>query len=307
MRTVDTLSFPKDEQYLIMLSRLQTLLRGRTRGRILLIGLIGILLMTASIESFAQVSDEVREAAMRDVHGEDMRGNDGPAASAGMDLLLLYHAHQSGEISASSGMENVQGIKVQNGRVPVDIVAVEQGEALVEDLSGLGGQNVAARGRMVSAELPISAIREVALLDGVQQMRPARAATRDRPNDPRNTLENAIAERGTTAVMSEDTGDVQPSQQGGEGISSEANEVPDAATNMESGEDRTDTAGPRSSGSETDISREEAANPRPNPNPDVEAERGTGADRSTSSRENGSGAIGFFFLVIFILVLADPR
>jgi len=141
----------------------------------------------------------------------------------------------------------------------------------------------------------------------VQQMRPARAATRDRPNDPRNTLENAIAERGTTAVMSEDTGDVQPSQQREEDISSEANAVPDAATNMESGEGRPGSAGPRSSSSAADISREEAANPRPNPNSDAEAQRGTEAKPGTPSRKNGSGAIGFLFLVILILVLADPK
>ncbi len=255
--------------------------------------------MTASSESRAQVPDEVREAAMRDVHGEDMTGKDGPAAKAGMDLLLLYHAYQSGEISGASSMDDGQGMQIENGRVTVDIVAADQGEALVQEISDLGGQNVAARGRVVSAQIPISAIREVAMLDGLQLMRPARAATRDTPKDPRNTLENAIAERGTTAVMSEDSENVKSSQQDREAVSSENTEIPDAATNMEP------STGSASNPSELepDIDQEEAANA----NPKADVQRSMDTDLSAPSREKGSGAIGFLFLAILILVLADPR
>ncbi len=220
---------------------------------------------------------------MRDVHGEDMTGKDGPAAKAGMDLLLLYHAHQSGEISGASSMDDGQGMQIENGRVTVDIVAADQGEALVQEISDLGGQNVVARGRMVSAQIPISAIRGVAVLDGVQQMRPARATTRDAPNDPRNTLENAIAERGTTDVMSEGVEDSRSSQLDREGISSENTTPPDATTNTEQREDLSSSLDANPSDLEQDI------------------------DLDTSSREKGSGAIGFLFLVILILVLADPR
>lgn len=245
--------------------------------------MVSALLMTAPNESRAQVSDEVRKAAMRDFHGEDMTGKDGPAAKAGMDLLLLYHAHQSGEVSAASSVEDGRGIQTENGRLTVDVVAVDEAEALSEDISGLGGQNVAARGRMVSARIPISAIRDVAMLDGVQQMRPARAATRDVPNDPRNTLENAIAERGTTDVMSEGVEDSRSSQPDREGISSETATPPDATTNMDPGEDLSSSLDSNPSDLEQDI------------------------DQDTSPREKGSGAIGFLFLVILILVLADPR
>lgn len=258
-----------------------------------------LLLMTAMNESHAQDSDEVREAAMRDYHGDDMTGKDGPAAKAGMNLLLLYHAHQSGEISGASSIDDGKGVQVENGRVTVDIVAVDQGEVLVQRISDLGGHNVAARGRVVSAQIPISAIREVAMLDELQQMRPARAATRDTPKDPRNTLENAIAERGTTAVMSEDSENVKPSQQDREAASSETTEVPDAATNMES------STGSASNPSylEPDIDQKKAANA----NQKADVQRSMDTDLDTSSREKGSGAIGFLFLVILILVLADPR
>ena len=155
----------------------------RSPARSLLLGIVTLLLlMTATNESRAQVSDEVREAAMRDYHGDDMTGKDGPLAKAGFDLLLLYHAHKSesstvGAATAEGPGTGIAGIDVRQGRVTVDAVANKDVEVLKADLEALGMTRTATAGPMVSGRFPIENVPELARLEALRSVQVARPAT----------------------------------------------------------------------------------------------------------------------------------
>lgn len=147
---------------------------------------VGGLSTTAS----AQVPDSVRQAALRDFHGDDLTGKDGPLAKAGMDLLLLYHARASADLGASrtpadpsapsggnGGAGALEGMQVGDGRVAVEASAAGDPETLVQDLTGLGATRVQHAGSLVSAHLPISRIPDFARLASLNQARPVQAST----------------------------------------------------------------------------------------------------------------------------------
>ena len=137
--------------------------------------------MTASSESRAQVSDEVWEAAMRDVHGEDMTGKDGPLAKAGLDLMTLYHAYTSetsADAALAEGVATFFGqMDVRKGRVTVDAVASGEVEALKSDLEALGMTRAATAGPMVSGRFPIENVPELARLETLRSVQVARPST----------------------------------------------------------------------------------------------------------------------------------
>jgi hypothetical protein len=129
--------------------------------------------------------DSVRQAALRDFHGPDMEGKDGPLAKAGLDLLLLYHQHRtrSGGGRALSAAdepgETARGdLQVQNGRVVVDATAAGDVAALAADLDSLGMTDVATAGGLVSGRFPIEKTPALARLATLRGVQPARARTR---------------------------------------------------------------------------------------------------------------------------------
>jgi hypothetical protein len=75
-------------------------------------------------------------------------------------------------------------LHVSEGRVIVDAVASGDVHALQADLEALGMQGAVAFGRIVSGQLPISAIERMATLASLQFARPAYATTHVGPLSP---------------------------------------------------------------------------------------------------------------------------
>jgi hypothetical protein len=125
-------------------------------------------------------ADSVRQAALRDFHGDDLRGKDGPLASAGMDLLLLYHEfrHRKARGADTDRFTSERTrLEVRNGRVVVDATAAGPAEQLRRDLEALGAAGAEAAGGLVSGRLPVGRIPEAARLKSLRGMAPARAQT----------------------------------------------------------------------------------------------------------------------------------
>lgn len=146
-----------------------------------------------------QPDDGPRAAALRDYHGPDREGKDGPLAKAGLDLLLLYHeyrAHRTGDRDASEvgsereqGREgftpSVSGVRTANGHVTIDAIATGAADTLRKALENLGIKEVAVAGQVVSGRLPINQIPALARLESLQGASPSRMQTRsDRPRTP---------------------------------------------------------------------------------------------------------------------------
>lgn len=127
----------------------------------------------------AQTPDSIRQEALRDVHGSDLQGKDGPLAKAGLDLLLLYHTYQAkGTDGIQAFAQSDAGMRIQNGHVTIDAIAADEPEALQADLETLGLTNAASAGRMVSGRVPIEKIPELAALSTLRSVQPSRVQTR---------------------------------------------------------------------------------------------------------------------------------
>jgi hypothetical protein len=123
-------------------------------------------------------ADSVRQAALRDFHGADLQGKDGPLARAGLDLLLLYHEHRHREDSdAERFMSERTGLEVRDGTVVVDATAAGAAEQLRHDLEALGMIGAEAAGGLVSGRLPVDRIPEAARLESLRGLMPSRAQT----------------------------------------------------------------------------------------------------------------------------------
>ncbi len=133
----------------------------------------------------SNVADGVRRAALEDFHGPDLEGKDGPLAKAGLDLLLLYHQRRADarrSPSIQSGDESTGarrgGLQTQDGRVVIDAIAAGDVPALATDLDSLGATDLASAGGLVSARIPIEKIPDLARLETLRGVQPARARTR---------------------------------------------------------------------------------------------------------------------------------
>jgi hypothetical protein len=258
-----------------------------------------LLSMTLSNDACAQVSDEVREAAMRDFHGDDMTGKDGPLAKAGLDLLMLYHAYtseQSAVGSASAGGENalVAGVDVRDGRVTVDAVANANVQALKADLKALGMTRAATAGPMVSGRFPIAKVPDLARLETLRSVRAAQAAT-----------QSAAGER---EVMLGDTNTVPPeaSDRARDGEANDASEKASAvdteppAPRLDEADTTAGTSGtvspesPVSKPSPDDVSKEGAI---PAPHSDEGASSNLSVSRAKDAGAQG-GPAGVLLLVL---------
>ncbi len=139
-----------------------------------------LLLLGGAHAAMAQVNtDSVEQRALRDFHGADLEGKDGPLAKADLSLLRLYHQHRT--LAAQDRTEALEppmpGMRVADGAIVVDAIANGAPDRLVDDFRSLGASNVASSGRLVSARLPISAIAEAAQLGSLQSLRASIAQT----------------------------------------------------------------------------------------------------------------------------------
>lgn len=122
-------------------------------------------------------ADAVERSALEGFAGPDRLGKDGPLAPVGLALARI-HAVASAPggleaLRASSGIEGAP--RVRDDRVLIDATAVGTGSDLLRDLERLGLENGVVFGRMVSGELPISALPRAAALSGLKAAAPARA------------------------------------------------------------------------------------------------------------------------------------
>lgn len=126
----------------------------------------------------------VNAAAAQDFHGKDLKGKDGPLARAGMALTQLYRGHQSFKggrsrepFKAAAGVARVRRAADGTDLVTIDAVAMGDTKALRAALEKLGLQNAADYGRVVSGQLPIPAIPDMAALPMLRFARPSSAVT----------------------------------------------------------------------------------------------------------------------------------
>ena len=97
------------------------------------------------------------------------------------ELRALYDAYTAAQRSGTPFSVSDPLISVIDGRVVVDAVASGDVAALERDLVALGMQAAVSAGRIVSGQLPISAIRAVAALPSLRFVRAATATTQERP------------------------------------------------------------------------------------------------------------------------------
>lgn len=146
--------------------------------------LLGVL--SASPAAAQQPADSIRAAALRDFHGPDLEGKDGPLAKAGLDLLVLYHEYRAFRRRGGDAFRpSVSGVRVRNGRVTVDAIATNTAEQLRAALEDVGLRDAATAGRIVSGRLPIDSIPALATVEALRGVAPSRMRThsdRDRPS-----------------------------------------------------------------------------------------------------------------------------
>jgi hypothetical protein len=106
-------------------------------------------------------------------------GKKSSLAKVDHDLTVLYSEYmtfvQGGRVGAFKRSNPY--VRVIDGRVVIDAVAAGEGKDLLADLEALGLQKGATFGRMVSGQLPIEAIDDLAGLDSLKLARPAYAST----------------------------------------------------------------------------------------------------------------------------------
>jgi len=113
-------------------------------------------------------------------------GKDGPMAKISPELRALYDAYMAAQRSGTPFSVNDPLISVIDGRVIVDAVASGDVAALETDLVALGMQAAVSAGRIVSGQLPISAIGAAAALPSLRFVRAATSATQERSGGTRH-------------------------------------------------------------------------------------------------------------------------
>lgn len=141
--------------------------------------------------------DSLRAAALRDYHGPDRSGKDGPLAKAGFELLLLYHEHKAfrEHHPDSTFTPTVADVPVHNGRVGVEAVATDSAAALLADLEALGLTDGVTAGRLVSGWLPIEQIPALARLESLRGLIQPTMQTRPPPAHPSPDASGSELER----------------------------------------------------------------------------------------------------------------
>lgn len=149
-------------------------------------GAAALLLLAAPLGASAQQPhDSIRAEALRDYHGPDLEGKDGPLAKAGLDLLVLYHEYRAFQREGGDAFApSASGIRVSEGHVTIDAIAASDAQQLRSDLKGLGTKDVERAGRVVSGRVPIGRIPELARLESLRGVTASRMQTQDRGTAP---------------------------------------------------------------------------------------------------------------------------
>jgi hypothetical protein len=106
-------------------------------------------------------------------------GKEGPLAKVDHALAAVYDEQEAYLAQGGGAAFTLSNslLRVIAGRVVIDAVASGDVHALQADLEALGMQGAVAFGRIVSGQLPISAIEGMAALASLQSVRPAYATT----------------------------------------------------------------------------------------------------------------------------------
>ena len=115
------------------------------------------------------------ERVLRDFHGDDLTGRDGPLAKIGLPLIVLHHRHRlHSETAAGSAFEpGSTAFPVADDAVLVDLVANAAEANALRDAAGAHGLGaVSAAGRIVSGWVPIERLPEIAGLAPLAFARP---------------------------------------------------------------------------------------------------------------------------------------
>jgi len=186
-----------------------------------LASLVGLLMGAVFPVSTAaqQPADSIRAEALRDFHGSDMEGKDGPLAKAGLDLLTLYHQYKAFQKRGGDTFKpNSPGLQVSNGHVTIDAVAAASTEQLRTALGRLGLEDAATAGQLVSGRFPIAQIPALAKVESLQGVMPSRMKTQDdqlRPTPQTRPPDSASQDRRSSS-------EGQSSPENGEGTGSES-------------------------------------------------------------------------------------
>jgi hypothetical protein len=180
------------------------------------------LLLGPGIAAAQEPTDSIRAAALRDYHGPDLHGKDGPLAKAGLDLLVLYHEYRAVQ---ATGVDTTftprQDLRLKNGRVGIEAVATDTAEELLADLKALGLKDGVTAGRLVSGWLPVEQIPAMARLESLRgliqskmqtrtpssQPAPSRLSPPDPPSPPSPDTSGAQPEPGTGASSDDEADD----------------------------------------------------------------------------------------------------
>ncbi|MFB6277949.1 MAG: T9SS type A sorting domain-containing protein [Salinibacter sp.] len=185
------------------------------RVPILIVALIGgLLCLGGGAEAFGQEDSEpvravgmlnvtetspgVLQAARADVTGPGQSKNDGPLSSVGMELAVLHHQYRAAGSSGIQALRNASSrppakaagedrrrgvgrthspISPDGRFVTVEAIASDDVSRLLADLRGLGLEDGAAAGNVVSGRLPIASIKEAASLSSLRGAMPSYART----------------------------------------------------------------------------------------------------------------------------------
>jgi hypothetical protein len=130
----------------------------------MLLLLVGVIVLIFVIDSHAQTGSE------------PTRTKDKLLDKVDPDLVVLIEEYRQQGRSDPFTPGNPL-LRLVDGRVLIDAVAIDDATVLLADLEGIGLQKGAAFGRIVSGQLPINAIDNLANLESLHSIQPVYAAT----------------------------------------------------------------------------------------------------------------------------------
>jgi len=105
-------------------------------------------------------------------------------AKVGAELQALHESYLTAQKTGAPLKSPSPFIRLVDGRVVIDAVAAGDVAELKADLVALGLRHAASAGRIVSGQLPVSAIPAMAALPSLRFARAAMMTTRSRPAPP---------------------------------------------------------------------------------------------------------------------------
>ncbi len=183
---------------------------------VLLVGWVGVELSPAHAQQLNRVSSEVVERARADLHGPGLRGKDGPLARVGLRLALLYRereAHEQRKAAAPFRSQAVSNVALSGERVTIDATARPgRAQALATRLRSLGAVGVSRFGSVVSAQVPIDRIPDLAASTALafargsvaRTSRRAVPASRRAMEAPRGKMVGSTTTQGDVAMNTND-------------------------------------------------------------------------------------------------------